>query len=122
MVSSVLYRKAGEDRDILVLDSAMNDLLRPAMYGAYHRIEPVVAHAEDALAETVDIVGPICESGDTFARARELPQLSDGDLLVFRSTGAYGAVMASGYNTRPLIPEVLVNGEGFSVIRPRVPS
>lgn len=121
MVSSVLFRKAGEVRDILVLDSAMNDLLRPAMYGAYHRIEPVVAPTGDALREAVDVVGPICESGDTFARARELPQLSGGDLLAFRSAGAYGAVMASGYNTRPLIPEVLVNGDRFSVIRSRVP-
>ena len=121
MVSSILFRKAGEVRDILVLDSAMNDLLRPAMYGAYHRIEPVVAPAGDVLRESVDVVGPICESGDTFARARELPQLSGGDLLAFRSAGAYGAVMASGYNTRPLIPEVLVNGGRFSVIRSRVP-
>ena len=121
MVSSVLYRKTGEARDILVLDSAMNDLLRPAMYGAHHEIEPVIAPAENARTSAVDIVGPICESGDTFARGRELPQLSDGDLLVFRSTGAYGAVMASGYNSRPLIPEVLVNGEGFFVIRARIP-
>ena len=120
MVSSVLYRKAGGDRNILILDSAMNDLLRPAMYGAYHRIEPVAEPAGDQTTGIFDIVGPICESGDTFARLRELPDLGAGDLVAFRSAGAYGAVMASGYNTRPLIPEILVNGDEFSVIRERV--
>ena len=119
LVASVLYLKAGEGRDFLILDAAMNDLIRPAMYGAHHDIVPV-HEAQAAIAQRpVDIVGPVCESGDTFAKAREMPPLSPGDLVAFRSAGAYGAVMSSEYNTRPMIPEVLVKGDQYAVIRPR---
>lgn len=119
LVSSVIYLKAGEGRDFLILDAAMNDLVRPSMYGAHHDIVPVIEPAPGVDHRPYDIVGPVCETGDTFARARDLPPLAAGDLVAFRSAGAYGAVMASEYNTRPLIPEVLVNGDQFAVIRAR---
>ncbi len=119
LVASVIYLKQGEGRDFLILDAAMNDLIRPAMYGAHHDIVPVVEHAPGVELQRYDVVGPVCESGDTFARARPLPPLQSGDLVAFRSAGAYGAVMASEYNARPLVPEVLVNGDQFAVIRPR---
>ncbi len=119
LVSSVIYVKEGEGRDFLILDSAMNDLIRPAMYGAYHDIVPVAEPAPGAESRPFDVVGPVCETGDTFARARPMPPLREGDLVAFRSAGAYGAVMASEYNTRPLIPEVLVRGDQHAVIRAR---
>jgi diaminopimelate decarboxylase len=119
LVSSVIYHKAGEDRDFLILDAAMNDLVRPSMYGAHHDIVPVVEPAPGAEKLPYDIVGPVCETGDTFAKGRALARLGAGDLVAFRSAGAYGAVMASEYNTRPLVPEVLVRGDQFAVIRPR---
>ncbi|MFN3616087.1 MAG: diaminopimelate decarboxylase [Rubrimonas sp.] len=119
LVASVIYVKRGEGRDFLILDAAMNDLIRPAMYDAWHDIEPVLAPAHDAPIADFDVVGPVCETGDTFARARPLPPLKPGDLVAFRSAGAYGAVMASEYNTRPLIPEVLVRESRFDVVRPR---
>ncbi|MFT6073397.1 MAG: diaminopimelate decarboxylase [Yoonia sp.] len=119
MVSKVIYVKSGEDREFLILDGAMNDLIRPAMYEAWHDIVPVIEPAPGAEPVKYDIVGPICESGDTFAKAREMPKLVADDLVAFRSAGAYGAVMSSEYNSRPLIPEVLVNGDQFAVIRPR---
>jgi len=119
LVTRTIYRKQGEDRDFLIVDAAMNDLIRPAMYGSHHDIVPLVeAQAGVALAP-VDVVGPICESGDTFAKARALPPLDAGDMVAFRSAGAYGAVMSSEYNSRPLVPEVLVQGDHFAVIRPR---
>jgi diaminopimelate decarboxylase len=107
-----------EGRGFLVLDAAMNDLVRPAMYEAFHHIKPVIEPAPDA-TETYDVVGPVCETGDTFARDRALPPLKAGDLVAFLSAGAYGAVMASEYNTRPLVPEVMVKGDRWSVVRPR---
>ena len=119
MVSRVIYLKQGEGRDFLILDAAMNDLVRPAMYDAHHDIVPVIEPAPGAEQAPQDVVGPVCESGDTFARARMLPSLDAGDLVAFRSAGAYGAVMASEYNTRPLIPEVLVNERDLAVIRAR---
>ena len=119
MVSQVIYVKSGEDRDFLILDGAMNDLIRPAMYDAWHDIIPVVEPAPGAEQARYDIVGPVCESGDTFAKGRDMPAVSAGDLVAFRSAGAYGAVMSSEYNSRPLIPEVLVDGDQFAVIRPR---
>ncbi|HEX9857813.1 MAG TPA: diaminopimelate decarboxylase [Paracoccaceae bacterium] len=119
LVSSVIYVKEGEGRDFLILDAAMNDLVRPSMYGAHHDIIPVEEPAPATEAHVYDIVGPVCETGDTFARARPIPPLDSGDLVAFRSAGAYGAVMASEYNTRPLIPEVLVMGDHFAVIRAR---
>ncbi len=106
-----------DGRRFLVLDAAMNDLMRPALYDAFHDIRPVVQASGDVLA--YDVVGPVCETGDTFARDRDLPPLRAGDLVVFTGAGAYGAVMANGYNTRPLVPEVLVSGDRFAVIRPR---
>ena len=111
--------KEGEDRRFLILDAAMNDLIRPAMYGAHHDIVPVVEAAAGAEMTPYDVVGPVCETGDTFTRGRPLPEMKAGDLVAFRSAGAYGAVMASEYNSRPLIPEVLVHGHQFAVIRAR---
>lgn len=118
LISEVIYRKE-EGRDFLILDAAMNDLIRPAMYDAWHDVIPVVEPGPDTPVGPVDIVGPVCESGDTFARQREMARLEAGDLVAFRSAGAYGAVMSSEYNSRPLIPEVLVNGDQFAVIRKR---
>ncbi|NKX43037.1 diaminopimelate decarboxylase [Roseicyclus persicicus] len=119
LVSSVIYVKEGEGRDFLILDAAMNDLVRPAMYGAWHDIIPVVEPAPGLDQRPYDIVGPVCETGDTFAKQRAMPPVAAGDLVAFRSAGAYGAVMASEYNTRPLIPEVLVKDDHVAVIRPR---
>ena len=119
LVSQVIYVKEGEGRDFLILDSAMNDLLRPAMYGAHHDIVPLAEPALGAEVRPYDVVGPVCETGDTFQKGASLPTLAAGDLVAFRSAGAYGAVMASEYNTRPLVPEVLVSGDHFAVIRAR---
>jgi len=119
MVASVVYVKDGADRQFLILDAAMNDLIRPAMYDAWHDIVPVVEPAPGAEPATFDVVGPVCESGDTFAKGRTMAAVARGDLVAFRSAGAYGAVMSSEYNSRPLIPEVLVHGDQFAVIRPR---
>jgi diaminopimelate decarboxylase len=106
-----------EGRRFLVLDAAMNDLLRPAMYDAYHDIRPVTPREGEA--GPYDVVGPVCETGDTFTRDRALPPLQPGDLVAFMSAGAYGATMASEYNSRLLVPEVLVKGDEFAVVRPR---
>lgn len=119
MVSRVVHVKQGEDRTFLILDAGMNDLVRPAMYDAFHDIVPLREHAPGEPTQPFDVVGPVCESGDTFSRARHLPLLAEGDFVAFRSAGAYGAVMASEYNSRPLVPEVLVHGDQFAVIRAR---
>ena len=119
LLSSVIYLKEGEGRDFLILDAAMNDLIRPAMYGAHHDIVPVNETAPGAEVSAFDVVGPVCETGDTFQKGAELPALEAGDLVAFRSAGAYGAVMSSEYNSRPLIPEVLVDGDRFAIIRAR---
>ena len=119
MVSQVIWVKQGEDRQFLIVDAAMNDLIRPAMYGAHHDIVAVLESEAGVETQDYDVVGPVCESGDTFARSRALPPLAEGDLIAFRSAGAYGAVMASEYNSRPLIPEILVKGDQFAVIRAR---
>ena len=108
-----------EGRRFLVLDAAMNDLLRPAMYEAYHQIEPVKGPRAGVEMQVVDVVGPICETGDTLTRQRSMSPLTAGDLVAFMSAGAYGAAMASEYNTRPLVPEVLVEGDKWAVIRTR---
>jgi diaminopimelate decarboxylase len=118
LVSTVLYVKQGGDRPIVVVDAGMNDLKRPAMYGAYHAIVTVREPADGGTAEA-DVVGPICETGDTFATARPLPPVAAGDLVAFGSAGAYGAVMASYYNSRQLVPEVLVSGDRFALVRTR---
>ncbi|MGH1458793.1 MAG: diaminopimelate decarboxylase [Paracoccaceae bacterium] len=119
LVSGVIYVKQGEDREFLIVDAAMNDLIRPAMYDAHHDIIPVIEPAPGLEGAKYDIVGPVCESGDTFAKGREMATLKAGDLVAFRSAGAYGAVMSSEYNTRPMIPEVMVKGDQFAVIRAR---
>ena len=119
LLSRALFVKPGREKTFLILDAAMNDLIRPAMYDAWHDIVPVREPAPGSDRAVYDIVGPVCESGDTFAKAREMPELAAGDLVAFRSAGAYGAVMASEYNTRPLVPEVLVKGDHHAVIRAR---
>ncbi|MRX49125.1 diaminopimelate decarboxylase [Paracoccus sp. S-4012] len=119
LLSRVIWVKRGEGRDFLILDAAMNDLIRPAMYDAHHDIVPVREPEVVAPLAPFDVVGPVCETGDTFARGAPLPEMDEGDLVAFRSAGAYGAVMASEYNSRPLVPEVLVDGDHFAVIRAR---
>jgi len=119
LVSRAIYRKRGEGRDFLIVDAGMNDLVRPAMYEAWHDIVPVVEPPAGAELAPVDVVGPVCETGDTFAVARPMPPVGVGELVAFRSAGAYGAVMASEYNSRPLVPEVLVHGDHYAVVRAR---
>jgi diaminopimelate decarboxylase len=119
LVARVLYVKEGTNRRFVVIDAAMNDLLRPALYDAWHEIVPVKAPPPGAKPIPVDIVGPICETGDSFAAARPLTPVAADDLVALLQAGAYGAAMSSTYNSRPLIPEVLVRGEEFEVIRPR---
>lgn len=119
LVSRVIRLKQGSSRRFLIVDAGMNDLVRPAMYEAHHHIHPVRAVPGDAPLSPMDVVGPVCESGDTFAKGRRLPELAEGDLIALGSAGAYGAVMASTYNGRPLVPEVLVKGGRFHVIRRR---
>ena len=119
LVSEVIYVKQGEDREFLILDAAMNDLIRPAMYDAHHDIVPLIEAVPGDAPATYDVVGPVCESGDTFAKGREMPTMKAGDRVAFRSAGAYGAVMSSEYNSRPMIPEVLVHADQFAVIRAR---
>jgi diaminopimelate decarboxylase len=118
LVAGVVYVKEGQRR-IIVVDAAMNDLVRPAMYKAEHRILPVRRPAAGAAMMPADVVGPVCETTDTFTRDRSLPPIAQGELVAFMTAGAYGAVMSSTYNTRPLVPEVLVDGDRFAVIRPR---
>lgn len=118
LLSELLYVKQGEDRTFYIVDAAMNDLVRPAMYDAFHAIQPVDKPANDRTI-AADFVGPVCESGDTFARGRETPEMTPGDLLVFKSAGAYGAVLSSTYNSRELVPEVLVNRNDYAVVRAR---
>lgn len=117
LLSEVIYIKQGEQDRFLIIDAGMNDLLRPSMYDAFHEILPVRPSGTEKLP--YQVVGPICETGDTFARDRELPVMKNGDLVAIMNSGAYGAVMSSTYNTRPLVPEVLVDGENFTVIRKR---
>lgn len=119
LLTRVIYRKHGISRDFLIVDAAMNDLLRPSMYDAWHEILPVSEPAPDAEPSPVDVVGPVCESGDTFTKKRSLPPIGQDDLLVLTQTGAYGAVMASDYNSRALIPEVMVNRDAIATVRKR---
>jgi diaminopimelate decarboxylase len=119
LVTRVLYEKANQDKKFLVVDGGMNDLIRPCLYDAYHAIVPVVQRANGHPEVTLDVVGPICESGDFLAKNRSLPACQPGDLLVVLSAGAYGFAMASNYNARPRVPEVLVNGDQFAVVRRR---
>lgn len=119
LVGEVILVKPGASKTFVIVDAAMNDLIRPTLYDAWHDIVPVRQPRPDAATIRCDIVGPICESGDYLAQNRDLPRLSAGDLVMVRSAGAYGAVMASSYNTRPLVPEVMVDGTRFAVTRPR---
>lgn len=118
LLSELLYVKQGEDRTFYIVDAAMNDLVRPAMYDAYHAIQPVDEPQSEHTIKA-DFVGPVCESGDTFAKGRETPEMKPAELLVFRSAGAYGAVLSGTYNSRELVPEVLVNGDAYAIVRPR---
>lgn len=119
LVTSVVYLKEGDAKNFVIVDAAMNDLVRPTLYDAFHTIKPVVIGAEGGPRITADVVGPVCETGDYLGHDRELPRLSPGDLLSVGTAGAYGAVQAGTYNTRLLVPEVLVNGDRFHVVRPR---
>ena len=119
LVSEIIYKKFGEDREFLIVDSAMNDLIRPSLYAAYHEILSIKKPNNNSSFVCYDVVGPVCETGDTFATQRTLMKMESGELLAFMSAGAYGSVMASEYNTRPLIPEVLVKDDNFSIIRAR---
>jgi len=120
LVTRVLFVKEGLAKRFCVVDGAMNDLIRPTLYNAYHEIVPVIEAAAGAPHLKMDVVGPICESGDYIAQDRDLPPVEAGSLLAVRTAGAYAAVMGSTYNTRPLAPEVLVNGDEFAVIRRRM--
>ena len=119
LVTRVIFVKQGGEKRFVIADAAMNDLLRPTLYEAYHEIVPVANPDAPPIAGACDLVGPICESGDYIAKDRALPLVAEGDLLAVRSAGAYGAVMSSTYNSRPLIPEVLVKGAEFAVVRRR---
>jgi diaminopimelate decarboxylase len=120
LVTRVNYVKEGTTRRFLILDAAMNDLMRPSLYGAKHKIISVTEPTKVANLERVDVVGPVCETGDTFATQIDLPAATAGDLLAIRSAGAYGAVMASTYNSRALIPEVMVKGDEYKIVRKRI--
>lgn len=117
LLTRVVRVKPGEAHPWVIVDAAMNDLMRPALYDAYHHIEAVWPSGERFVA---NVVGPVCESGDTFAMAREMNRVGEGDLLVFRTAGAYGAAMSNGYNSRELTPEVLVNGDKWALVRRRI--
>lgn len=119
LVARVIYVKEGSTRRFVIVDAAMNDLIRPALYDAWHAIVPVRLPGPGAALAMADVVGPVCETGDTFAVDRELPALAEGDLLAFTTAGAYGAVMSTTYNSRLLVPEVLVSADRFAVIRAR---
>jgi diaminopimelate decarboxylase len=120
MVSRVLYVKQGAAKTFLILDAGMNDLLRPALYDAFHEIVSVREPTTTTPRRKYDVVGPVCETTDLFARDRELPELKAGDLVAFLTAGAYGAVMSSSYNARPPAPEVLVKGGEWTIVRPRL--
>jgi diaminopimelate decarboxylase len=120
LLTRVINVKEGVSRKFVIVDAAMNDLIRPTLYDAYHEILPVRQPDSEARSERVDVVGPVCETGDLFAEQRPLPPLAAGDLVVLCTAGAYGAVMASTYNTRPIAPEVMVKGGEYQVVRPRL--
>ena len=119
LLTRVIYMKDGADKTFVIVDAGMNDLIRPTLYDAHHEIWPVVAPADDAARIRADVVGPVCETGDYLALSREMAAPKAGDLLAVMSAGAYGATQASTYNSRPLIPEVLVDGDRMAVVRPR---
>ena len=120
LVAKVIYVKHGDGKNFVIIDAAMNDLIRPTLYEAYHEILPVREAAPGDATMVADVVGPVCETGDYLALDRKLPVPKPGDLVAVMTAGAYGAVQAGTYNTRALVPEVLVNGEQYAVVRPRV--
>jgi diaminopimelate decarboxylase len=117
LLARVLYRKTTGGKEFVIIDAAMNDLIRPALYGAHHEIVPVLDRGLEKIV--VDVVGPVCESGDFLARDREMPQVLPGDLVAIRSAGAYGFVQSSNYNSRPRAAEVMVEGSSWRVVRQR---
>ena len=120
LVTRVIYVKRGESKTFVIVDAAMNDLVRPTLYEAYHDIMPVREPAPGAGLMVADVVGPVCETGDYLALDREMAAVAPGDLLAIMTAGAYGAVQAGTYNTRPLVPEVLVKGDRAAIVRPRI--
>jgi len=120
LVSRVIYVKPGEAKNFVIIDAAMNDLIRPTLYEAHHDILPVREAAKGARTITADVVGPVCETGDYLALDRNLPEPAAGDLLAIMTAGAYGAVQSGFYNTRALVPEVLVKDDQYAVVRPRI--
>lgn len=119
LLTTALYEKQAPDRTFLIIDAGMNDLIRPALYGAHHDIVPLAEPAKGHPKKTYDVVGPICESTDKFAAGRVLPEVAPGERLAFMSAGAYGAVLSSSYNARPLVPEILVDGDRYEIVRRR---
>jgi diaminopimelate decarboxylase len=120
LVSRVIYVKPGEAKNFVIIDAAMNDLIRPTLYEAHHDVVPVREPAKGARTITADVVGPVCETGDYLALDRNLPEPKAGDLLAIMTAGAYGAVQSGFYNTRALVPEVLVKDDQYAVVRPRI--
>jgi diaminopimelate decarboxylase len=120
LVARVIFMKRGEAKTFVIADAAMNDLIRPTLYEAHHDVRPVKQPAVGGPRIRADVVGPVCETGDYLALDRDLPELAAGDLVAFMTAGAYGAVQAGTYNTRPLVPEVLVNGDEWALVRPRI--
>jgi diaminopimelate decarboxylase len=120
LVSRVIYVKPGEAKNFVIIDAAMNDLIRPTLYEAHHDIVPVREPAKGARTITADVVGPVCETGDYLALDRNLPEPKAGDLIAIMTAGAYGAVQSGFYNTRALVPEVLVKDDQYAVVRPRI--
>jgi diaminopimelate decarboxylase len=119
LVTRVIYVKHGEGKTFVIVDAGMNDLIRPTLYDAHHDIKPVAQASPGARPIVADVVGPVCESGDYLAQDRALSPVREGDLLAVMTAGAYGAVQAGTYNTRPLVPEVMVNGADYAIVRPR---
>jgi diaminopimelate decarboxylase len=120
LLTSVVYKKENSGKRFVIVDAAMNDLIRPALYAAHHEIIPVLRNSDSSPnSEIADIVGPVCETGDFFARDRELPAVAEGDILAILDVGAYGMAQASNYNTRPRAAEILVSGKTATVIRRR---
>jgi diaminopimelate decarboxylase len=117
LLSQVIRVKPGPEHPFVIVDAAMNDLMRPALYEAWHKIDAVSPTGDHWSA---NVVGPVCETGDTFATARNMDRVGPGDLVVFRTAGAYAATMSGTYNSRPLTPEVLVQGDRWAVVRPRI--
>jgi diaminopimelate decarboxylase len=120
LVSRVIYVKPGEAKNFVIIDAAMNDLIRPTLYEAHHDIFPVREPAKGTRTITADVVGPVCETGDYLALDRSMPEPKAGDLIAIMTAGAYGAVQSGFYNTRPLVPEVLVKDDQYAVVRPRI--